>query len=250
MKVIILAAGQGQRLHPHTQNLPKCLVSVAGTCSILGWQLQQLAVAGVGEVVVVTGFQAEKVEAEVARYRALLPIRTRVNPEFARADNLFSAALARDEMDRDFVILNGDTLFTAALAGGLLAAPAAPVTVTITRKEEYDEDDMKVVTEGDRLRAVGKVLDAAVGKPNGESIGMIRFQGEGVGAFREAVGRAVAEPEGNRRFYLSVIHALAQERPVAVHEANRADWTEVDSPSDLEQARRCVRRWVATAGRT
>lgn len=250
MKVIILAAGQGQRLHPHTQNLPKCLVSIAGPCTMLGWQLQQLAVAGVDEVVVVTGFQAEKVEAEVVRYRALLPIRTRVNPEFSRSDNLFSAALARDEMDRDFIILNGDTLFTAALAGGVLAAPPAPVTVTVSRKDEYDADDMKVVTVGDRLLAVGKTLDPAAGKPNGESIGMIRFQGEGVGAFREAVGRAVAEPESNRRFYLSVIHTLAQERPVAVHEANRADWTEVDSPPDLAHARHCVMRWVATAGRT
>lgn len=249
MKVIILAAGQGQRLLPHTQQLPKCLVAIADPCTMLAWQLQQLAVAGMSEVVVVTGFQAEKVEAEVVRYRVLLPIRTRVNPEFARADNLFSAALVRDEMDQDFIILNGDTLFTAALAGGLLAAPAAPVTVAVSRKEAFDADDMKVVTEGDRLLAVGKTLEAPA-KPNGESIGMIRFQGEGVGAFREALGRAVAEAESPRRFYLSVIHTLAQERPVAVHEVNRADWTEVDSPADLVQARRCVMRWVATAGLT
>lgn len=247
MKVIILAAGQGKRLHPHTENRPKCLVPVAGDCTMLGWQLQQLAIAGVREVVVVTGFQADKVEAEAARYRVLLPIRTRFNPEFAHTDNLCSAAFVRDEMDRDFIILNGDTLFTSPLALGLMAAPAAPVTVTITRKAEYDADDMKVVTEDGRLRAVGKTLEAAT--VNGESIGMIRFQGEGVGAFREAVGRAVAEPEGQRRFYLSVIHTLAQEQPVAVYEANRTDWTEVDSPPDLEHARRCTMRWVATAGR-
>ena len=82
MKTIILSAGQGTRLLPLTADRPKCLLEVAEGVSILGWQLTQLAKAGVDEVVVVTGYGAELVEAEILKYRALLNVRCLFNAGF------------------------------------------------------------------------------------------------------------------------------------------------------------------------
>ena len=42
MKAIILSAGQGRRLLPLTENVPKCALTVAGR-STLEWQLQEIA---------------------------------------------------------------------------------------------------------------------------------------------------------------------------------------------------------------
>ncbi len=44
------------------------------------------------------------------------------------------------------------------IARRLLDAPAAPITVTIDRKAAYDDDDMKVITQDDRLASIGKKL--------------------------------------------------------------------------------------------
>ena len=65
-RAIILSAGQGSRLLPLTQQLPKCLIDLAGR-SMLEWQLRALDQMGVAEAVIVTGFHPEFVEAELQR---------------------------------------------------------------------------------------------------------------------------------------------------------------------------------------
>lgn len=243
MKSIILSAGQGKRLFPHTIDCPKCLLPVADGCTLLSWQLRQLAREKVGEAVVVTGFEAARVEQEIQRHRDLLNVRSLLNPDYARSDNLASAALARPEMTDDFIILNGDTLITPAIVAGLCAAPRAPVTVTVARKHDFDADDMKAIVREGRLTAVAKTLDAR--EANAESIGMIRFQGEGVGWFREALAAGMQAGDAARKYYLSAIDRLARERTVAVYEVAQTDWAEVDVPDDLRRARALVERWSA-----
>jgi len=246
MKAIILSAGQGTRLAPLTNDRPKCLVEVASGTTLLGWQLSQLARAGVRETVVVTGYGAEQVDREVENYRDLLEVRTLYNPGFDRMDNLGSAWHARAEMSEDFLILNGDTVFDAPVAERLCGASAAPVRVTISRKDGYDDDDMKVALAGERLAGVGKQLD--LDTVDAESIGMILFRGNGVDLFREAACEAMEgeNPQVNR-YYLSIIDALARKHRVDVIEAREDEWGEVDFPGDLTEARNRVRGWAGSA---
>ena len=65
MKAIILSAGRGSRLLPLTETLPKCLLRV-GETTVLSLQLDTLERAGVNEAIIITGFMAGSVEAEVA----------------------------------------------------------------------------------------------------------------------------------------------------------------------------------------
>ena len=242
MKAIILSAGQGRRLLPLTEDLPKCLLEVAPGTTILAWQLEQLAQAGIREAVVVTGYRSELVDREVQAHRHVLNARTLFNPEFDRLDNLGSAWRARDEMNEDYIILNGDMLFTASVAAQLCAAEPADVRVTVSQKPAYDEDDMKVILQFGRLTAVGKHL--AGDAVNGESIGMILFRGQGPARFREAAGQAVADLHASRhRNYLTVINDLARSQPLDVLMVSQSAWCEVDFPEDFETAQRYLSRW-------
>lgn len=244
MKTIILSAGQGTRLLPLTADRPKCLLEVAEGVTILGWQLTQLAKAGVDEVVVVTGYGAELVEAEILKYRALVNVRSIFNAGFDQTDNLGSAWQARGEMDQDFIILNGDTLFIAPVVERLCAAEPVPVRTTISRKTSFDGDDMKVIVENEQLVAVGKLLDPA--DANAESIGMILFRNQGVTWFRDAACEAMAERRPNEnRYYLALIDALARRYCIDVIDALPEEWAEVDFIKDLDTARNVIRDWEA-----
>jgi len=243
MKAIILSAGQGSRLGQLTHDRPKCLIDFAGR-TLLDRQLDTLAANGIDEAVVVTGFRDEQVEAALARRAGGPRVRTIYNPFYKVADNLGSLFIARDELAGDCLVWNGDTLVSAALMARVVGNRREGICVTIDRKAEYDEDDMKVVADGDgRLHAIGKRLP--MGNVNAESIGLLAFRGGGAERFRAAIDTAIRSAEGTTIWYLRVIHQIAQKDDVWTLDISGEEWGEVDFPPDVESARALVARWDA-----
>ncbi|HEX8620335.1 MAG TPA: phosphocholine cytidylyltransferase family protein [Allosphingosinicella sp.] len=239
-KVIILSAGKGSRLLPLTAERPKCLIQLSGR-SLLEWQLDALAEAGIREAVVVTGFRDDLVDSVAARRPG---VRTLFNPFYHVADNLGSVWMARAELDRDTLLLNGDTLVSPALLATVLGAATGPIAVTVDEKDDYDADDMKVLRDGDRLRRIGKALEP--GQYNAESIGLLAFRGDGPRLFAEQVDRMMRQPDGTRRWYLRAIDALAQAgADVRTVSIKGEQWQEVDFPEDVEAAKALTARWAA-----
>lgn len=240
MKAIILSAGQGRRLMPLTEVTPKCCLSPGGV-SILEWQITQLAVSGIDEVVVVTGFGHDSVQEVVDRIEGI-KVRTLYNPFFRLSDNLGTCWVARAEMDSPFVLINGDTLFEAAVLQHLLTdADHYPITLATDQKNRYDSDDMKIWSERDRLCRVGKTLDLS--HVNGESIGMMLFSRTGAEIFVKKVEDLMRMGDGLKRWYLSAIDELAQTGIVGVSSIHGLSWCEVDDPVDLAHAETVVRIW-------
>jgi choline kinase len=220
-----------------TANTPKCLLPVRGDEPVLEVQLRALAEAGVEEALVVTGFGASQVEAFAAkRAPSGIHVRTVFNPFFAVSDNLATCWLTRGQMQDEFIIVNGDTLFEPAVAKRLLASAEAPLTLVINEKPEYDDDDMKVsLKQGGRLVAIGKTLDPRI--VDGESIGLMLFREDGANAFRETLDRMMREPDAVKRWYLSAVNELAQSIRVATLAITGLWWGELDCAADLELLR-------------
>lgn len=238
MKALILSAGQGSRLLPLTAERPKCLLPV-GPKTLLEWQIDILSRGGVDEIVVVVGFRAAQVADLLAgRVRPGLAIRTVFNPFFSVADTIASCWLARHEMNGDFLIANGDTLFETAVLRRLVEEATAPITVTIDRKSAYDADDMKVRLDGSRLVEIGKMLPAAAA--DAEAIGLLALRGDGPRLFTEALDRAMRTPEGLKSFYFKVIGQLAESQRVETVSIEGLAWGEVDYPADLRRVERLV----------
>ena len=244
MKAIILSAGQGSRLGHLVDDRPKCLIDFNGR-SLLDRQLDTLEANGVHEAVVVTGFHDELVSQAIARRSGGPNVRTVFNPFYKVADNTGSLYMAREELSGDCLVWNGDTLVSTALMAKVVANDRSGICVTIDRKAEgYDEDDMKVVEDGGRLKAIGKRISEGV---NAESIGLLAFRGGGAEQFREAIEAAMRTPEGTTIWYLRVINHIAQSSEVWTLDINGEEWGEVDFPPDVEAARALTARWDEAA---
>ncbi len=237
MRAIILSAGQGRRLYPLTQNLPKCLLPLCEGVSILGLQLRVLASCGVRQATVVVGFGAEEVERHLLEQAPdSMEIETLYNPFFETTDNLVTAWLARERMRGDFLLLNGDTVFEPALMRRVLRAPPSASRIAIDRKPRYDADDMKVSLDGGgRLLAISKTLKRH--EIDAEAIGVIRFSGDGGGRFVDGLERAVRDRESHSRYYLSVVSENAASG-VEIESVSIEGlwWQEVDCAHDLDRA--------------
>ena len=242
-KAIILSAGQGSRLGHLTDDKPKCLIEFNNR-TLLDRQLDALAANGVEEAVVVTGFRDDQIEAALERRGDAGPsVRTVYNPFYKVADNLGSLFVAKQEIEGDVLVWNGDTLVSNELMARVVGnREREGICVTIDRKDGYDEDDMKVVIdEAGQLHAIGKRLD--LDEINAESIGLLAFRGSGSQTFRQAIERAIRTSEGTTIWYLRVIHQIAQESPVWTLDINGEEWGEVDFPEDVEHARELSARW-------
>ena len=235
MHAIILAAGRGSRLLPLTTDLPKCLLPIGNT-TVLGMQLDTLYAQGIQTATVVTGFNSHMVKAEIEARKSGPRVKIRYNPFFQVADNLASCWMARKSMKSDFLVINGDTLFTPELLQRILSAPAKDISVTIDQKGYYDGDDMKVSLDGTVLTAIGKTLPLT--ETHGESIGMLRFMNAGPKIFTDELKRFMKTADGTKSWYLSVIHGLATSG-VQIDTTNIKgnDWSELDTPEDYEVCR-------------
>jgi len=242
MKAIILSAGQGSRLGHLVDDRPKCLIDFNGR-SLLDRQLDTLDANGVDEAVVVTGFHDELVRQTVEARTGGPNVRTIFNPFYKVADNTGSLFMAREELQGDCLVWNGDTLVSRELMRRVVGNDCIGISVTIDRKESYDEDDMKVVEQGGRLKAIGKRLP--LDTVNAESIGLLAFRSGGAEQFREAIEEAMRTPEGTTIWYLRVIHHIAQHGDVWTLDINGEEWGEVDFPPDVEAARELTARWDA-----
>lgn len=246
MKVIILAAGQGSRLKPLTDEIPKALLDVGGQ-TLIGRQIDAFAGAGLRDFVVITGFRPELMEKALARIAARnqVNVKTIYNPFYGVADNLASCWMAREEMRGDFIQVNGDNVFRAELAAALLDAQGAPVTVAISRKEKYDTDDMKVMVQNGRLTDIGKELPNET--VDAEALGFYVFRGEGADQYRHTLEEMIREPGGLRHWFPAAINRMAKTKRahITTLDLSAHEWCEVDYPVDLAQAREMVRKWDA-----
>jgi len=243
MKAIILSAGQGSRLGHMVDDRPKCLIDFNGR-TLLDRQLDALEANGVNEAVVVTGFHDELVNEAIARRSGGPKVRTIYNPFYKVADNTGSLFMAREELAGDCLVWNGDTLVSRELMRRVVANGPSGICVTIDRKDYYDEDDMKVVEDGGRLKAIGKRISGGV---NAESIGLLAFRSGGAEQFREAIEHAMRTPEGTTIWYLRVINHIAQSADVWTLDIKGEEWGEVDFPADVDAAQALTARWDATA---
>ena len=146
MKIIILAAGMGERLWPLTKDIPKPLLEVREGVSLLEEQLSRISQSGViDSVVIVTGYLGHKVDEMVSGLNIdNLDISTVYNPFYRVSNNLASLWIARAEIDQDTMITNGDNLFHSDVFKDFSEECGADgVYLSLGKKDHFDDDDMR-----------------------------------------------------------------------------------------------------------
>ena len=89
MRGVILAAGKGSRLNGTAGESPKCLVELGGI-SLIDRQIRVLREAGLDDIVVVVGCQAERVRRACGHDITYIE-----NIRYAQTNSLYSLWLAR-----------------------------------------------------------------------------------------------------------------------------------------------------------
>ena len=245
MKAIIIGAGRGMRLMPHTKNAPKCLAEVKGR-RILDWGLDALRSAGLRDIVFVGGYRIEQLQ-------VLYPGLTYChNADWPTNNILMSLMHAEFHMDDGFVCAYSDILYTPEIVTNLMRSLHEITLVCDTawraryrkRTEHPESDAEKMASMGSRVVAIGRNVPGEIA--HGEYTGIARFGPDGTVQLREAYHRARSMYNGRpfqsaatfQKAYLIDLYQemLDEEIPIHLMETD-GGYMEIDTNQDFRIAR-------------
>jgi choline kinase len=236
---LVLAAGQGQRLRPYTDSLPKTLIPVDGELTILDIILANMAKSGITEAALVVGYAADALIARVPDLKARhgLDISLVHNDRFDR-NNAYSLWLARDVYAQGALLVNGDTVHPVDVETTLLAAQETATTdlilaLDVTKK--LTDEAMKVTRDADgNVERITKLMP--IEAAHGEYIGASLI-GAAVAADLAAALDETWQRDPNLYYEDGYQTLIGHGVPVGVAPLPSLEWVEVDDHADLERAR-------------
>ena len=243
MKVVILAAGIGKRLGSHSENKPKCLLEFDGE-SLLHRHLKILLNFGIGEILIVYGYQKEMIDAEISDFKTRLTIKTVFNPEY-RLGSVVSFWCAREFLNSgdDIILMDADVLYDPDILRSLIETDKNNCFL-LDRDFEQGDEPVKLCIRDERLIEFRKVIDDKL---------LYEYQGESVGFFRFSADIA-AKLADRAQFYIDndlkdepyeeVIRdlLLSEKESFAFEDITGLPWIEIDFPEDLEKANHQILR--------
>ena len=225
-----MAGGVGNRLLPHTETMPKCLLKVRDH-TILEYQLAALEVCGIEDVIIVTGHASKEIQKRIGGNVTYIK-----NKDFATTNSAYGLWITRDLIKDGFIYLNADLLLHPKLLQALLDAPEEDAII-IDRKVNIKGDMKKVQMEGSRIIHMSK--DMSAGLACGEAVGPVKFSKAGARNVIEKVTEFVEKGELNQWAY-EAFNQLAKRQPFYGIENPGIFWAEIDTRADLEHANRSI----------
>ena len=245
--MVILAAGEGQRLRPLTNDRPKALVEVAGK-SLIDWQIAAGRRQGLGQVAVVTGYKADRFQ---QLSNGQYCCRWYHNARYAKTNMVETMWCARDELRDQVIVAYGDILYEDSVLQAVAVSPA-PISVVVDMdwRSYWDLRFADPLSDAESLRLGddGRILElgqkaAALEEIQGQYIGLMKFRGSGIAALKQVYQALASEDRVSRSgkpvqnmYMTDLLQAIIDDgylvQAVPVHRK----WLEIDSPDDYALA--------------
>lgn len=243
MRAVILAAGQGERLRPLTDDKPKCLVAVAGK-PILHRQINVLRDTGISDITLIGGYQKQVLQKAGDEFG----VKFLSNDNYQTTNMVTTLFTARELMtkDEDLLICYGDIIYERRVLDAVLNSKE-PISIAIDKEWrrlwELRMDDPLSDAETLRLDENGKILELGQ-KPNsyddiqGQYMGLIKVSAsslpEFVNVYDNLDKKALYESKSFDQMYMTafiqhLINAGWHVQSVPVENG----WLEVDTLDDL-----------------
>jgi glucose-1-phosphate thymidylyltransferase len=108
MQAVILAAGEGRRIHPLTWSRPKAMIPVANR-PIIAYTIDALIASGIRDIIVVVGYRKE----QVTRFLNQLDLPIEVVIQEKQLGTAHALQQAESRIKGDFLLLPGDNYIDA-----------------------------------------------------------------------------------------------------------------------------------------
>lgn len=242
---IILAAGQGTRLRPYTDDKPKCMVKVKHK-SLLEWQIETLLDTGITRIIVVTGYREDKID--------IAGIMKVHNDDFKNTNMVYSLMCAQEYLKGDVVIAYGDIIYSKMVLKKILNNENDIVIAADEQWKQYwqkrNEDPLTdaetflkgknrtVLSLGDKPKSLNQI--------ESQYIGLTRLSSKGCEKIKSIYKKEFDKPNSTsdawhsgrnlKNTYMTDLLNYVAETDKLHYEPINRSWLEIDTPNDLKIA--------------
>jgi L-glutamine-phosphate cytidylyltransferase len=239
MKVIILAAGQGTRLQPLTNNKPKCMVELLGK-PLIKHQIDLLVKQNIPDIIVAAGYKNDAI--------TYPEIKKAINSEFDSTNMVYTLFCCEEFMKNDDLLITyGDIVYNQTVLEKVCNSSNKGISVVIDNSwEKYWSARMNdPLSDAETLKIRnGEIIELGKKPKNlsdieGQYIGMIKISKDvlpDIINFYHALDKTkLYDGKDFNNMYMTsfiqlIINELMPVHPILIDNG----WMEIDEPTDLK----------------
>ena len=239
MQAIILAAGMGKRLKELTRNNTKCMVQVNGV-SLIDRLLHQLDGRKLSRVVIVVGYEGQKLMDYIGTLDIQTPIVYVNNPIYDKTNNIYSLALAKDWLcQEDTLLFESDLIFEDEVID-LLVNDQRDTLALVDRYESWMDGTCVKLAEDDSIVEFvpGKRFKFEERDEYYKTVNIYKFSRHFSETHYVPFLEAYSSALGNNEYYEQVLRVIAMldDPGIKAKRLSGQMWYEIDDIQDLDIA--------------
>lgn len=239
MQGIILAAGMGKRLKELTNENTKCMVKVNGV-TMIERALRILDKKKLSQIVIVVGYQGQKLIDFIGTLQVKTPIIFIDNPVYDKTNNIYSLALAKEYLcAEDTLLLESDLVYEESVIDALLEDERANLAL-VDKFESWMDGTCMELDENDYIENFipGKYLKFSEKENYYKTVNIYKFSADFSRNIYVPFLIAYEKAMGENEYYESVIKLIAmlETREIQAKRLTGQVWYEIDNIQDLNIA--------------
>ena len=239
MQAVILAAGMGKRLKDLTKNNTKCMVKVDGV-TLIERLLRQLEVYRLSRIVIVVGYEGQKLIDFVKTLGISTPIEYVENPIYYKTNNIYSLALAKEYLCKeDTLLFESDLIVEDAVIRNLVEDPRETLALVDKYESWMDGTCVKLSDQDDIVEFVpGKKFKFDEIKSYYKTVNIYKFGRHFSQTHYVPFLDAYSNAMGNNEYYEQVLKIITMldDPEIKAKRLNGELWYEIDDIQDLDIA--------------
>lgn len=239
MQAIILAAGMGKRLKELTRDNTKCMIKVNGI-TLIERMLQQIDSHHLERIIIVIGYEGEKLKKYINTLSITTPIVFVENPYFDQTNNIYSLYLAKDFLtEKDTLLFESDLIFEDAVLDRLIENPY-PSLALVAKFESWMDGTVVTLDESNNIKRFISPKQFSFEEIPGyyKTVNIYKFSKKFSSSHYVPFLEAYCKALGNNEYYEQVLRVITLlEKPeLKALPLHHELWYEIDDIQDLDIA--------------
>ena len=239
MQAIILAAGMGKRLKELTSDNTKCMVKVNGV-TLIERMLRQIERQNVSRIVIVTGYEGQKLKEYIDTLAIGTPVKFIDNPIYDKTNNIYSLALASEELcEEDTLLFESDLIFEDSVLDELVNDSRETLAL-VDKYESWMDGTCVKLADDDTIEAFvpGKKILFEEIPEYYKTVNIYKFSKEFSQKYYVPFLKAYEKALGENEYYEQVLRVITMldEPVIRAKRLTGQKWYEIDDIQDLDIA--------------